>query len=708
MQSTSTSSSPIIGGTIYGVGTNLINIQGGPGCGYVNVNYTSSTQITTNGLTLAAGVYASVYGTGSCGTSFSATAITLSSATPVMSGTISGVNGNTLSVVNGGASCSSASVTYSSSTAVTYNGYTIQPGTNATVYGSGTCSSTIAAARIALTGTSPTPTPSPTPTATPAPNVAGTIYGVSGTTINLNGGAGCGYVNVTYTTSTQITYNNYTLASGVYASVWGTGNCGTSFSATKIVLGVPASPSPSPTPTHAPTPTPTPSPTPTPAPPSNLVAHVQTGDYCCGGYANDTPSGGVTAAKTWINYFAMPSANGDSTGTYPSFGTPGLAAAGITPGHVYAYVDDSRIYQGDAQYNNIAPGGPDASAEAKDCSGNPITVRNHTGYLSDPYKPATVQLYDNDVKTQYNYSSEYGVIYLDDIGYAYNDNSAVPCENGIPFAQPGVSSSYATLFSEITVAGLAAGHLPPSFLLNTLYPMIAETTGNASLLTSSIAALTSPASVFALNCEGCYADTVNAAVGDSTPNEMGNQWLLVEDAEIALVNLRKVFWLQDQDSTSRGSTSYAGRTYAFASFMLTWDPNYTVYQNDYYGTPSNGVNPNSSNPQIHVFPEEALTAYNPLVPYPSTASGIGALKDAGGTYVREYASCYNNGVSVGPCAFVVNPDSSTHPKPALHGTYNHTMVIGSQLDVLDGGTVSMTGTAIPSTVPALTGYVLLP
>jgi hypothetical protein len=440
---------------------------------------------------------------------------------------------------------------------------------------------------------------------------------------------------------------------------------------------------------------------------SSILNHVQTGDYCCGGYANDTPSGGVTAAKTWISYYAMPSANSDSTGTYPSFGTPGLTSAGISSSHVYAYVDDSHIYSGDAQYTNIAPGGPDASAEALDCSGNPITVKNHTGYLSDPYQPATLQLYNNDVTTHYNYSSEYGIMYLDDIGYSYNDNNAVPCEAGAPWTQPSAAAAYAAMIATITVSSLAAGHAPPVFLLNTLYPMIAET-NTAPLLESTIAALTTPASVIALNCEACVADNTNPSVGNNTPNEMGNQWVLVEDAAIALVNAHKIFWLQSQDSTSRGSASYAGRTFGFASFMLTWDPNYTVYQNAYYGTPSDGVHPNATNPQIHVFPEEGLVAYNPLVAYPSTATGITAFKDSGGAYFREYQTCYYQGTSIGACAFIVNPDSSIHPRPALRGSYTHTMVVDSQLDVLDGGTVSLTGAAVPSTITGLTAYIALP
>ncbi|HEY1729319.1 MAG TPA: hypothetical protein VGG22_13155 [Candidatus Baltobacteraceae bacterium] len=436
---------------------------------------------------------------------------------------------------------------------------------------------------------------------------------------------------------------------------------------------------------------------------------MQSFDYCCGGYTSDTPSGGVAAAKPWITYFAAPSPNNDPTGTYPSYGTPGLAAAGVSASHVYAYIDDSHVYSGDAQFNNIKPGGLDASAEALDCAGNPVTEKNSNGYLSDPWQPAALALYDNDVTTQYNYSTEFGIVFIDDVNaYLYNDNNDLPCHNGIQWSEPASSTAYAAIVDSMSVAGLLAGHTAPKYLLNALSAITIQAGGSTANIANAINQFTGLANVFGFVCDECLGDTKNAIIGLNTSGELVNQWIVTEDAEIATVNAQKLYLLQDQDSISTGAMSYTARTYAFASFMLVWDPVYTAYQNDYYGYPGNGKNPNSTNPQIHVFPEEELTAYNPIVTYPSTSPGIGALQDPAGTYFREYQSCFYNGTSVGACAFVVNPSSSAHAKPMLNGTYGHTMTISNQLSVLDGGTVSLTGAAVPSTIPGLSAYILLP
>src|SRR5579885_184413 len=69
--------SPVVSGTIAGVSSTQILIHAGHGCGYVNVNYTSSTPIVFNGYTLSNGVMMYVWGTGKCSTSFTATYISL-------------------------------------------------------------------------------------------------------------------------------------------------------------------------------------------------------------------------------------------------------------------------------------------------------------------------------------------------------------------------------------------------------------------------------------------------------------------------------------------------------------------------------------------------------------------------------------------------------------------------------------------------------
>jgi hypothetical protein len=678
-------------------------------CGHVNVAYSGSTQIVYNGYTLSAGTYVYVYGTGSCSSSFTATELFLGTATPtpaptpsptptgapILTATIQTVASTQLNVL-APAPCGHVNVYYNASTQIVANGYSLAAGTVVNVYGTGSCATSFTASALVL-GTLPTPTPTPTATPTPSPTspplLTATIQSVASTQLKVLAPSPCGHVNVNYSGSTQINYYGYTLSPNVLVNVWGSGSCATSFTATVMTLG----------------PLPNPTPSPSPSPVNNPLPHVQTFDYCCGGYSTDTPSGGVSAAKSWISYFAGPSANSDPTGTYPSYGAPGLQAAGIASSHVYVYIDDSHIYSGDAQFKNIEPGGVDASAQAKTCAGAAITEKSGTGYLSDPWQPATVALYDNDVTTQYNYSSEFGMVFIDDMdAYLYNDNSAMPCHNGAQWSQPTATSAYAAIVNSMTVANLLAGHSAPSYMLNVLSPIEIEASGSIPSMSTMISSFASLANVIGFTCDECLADNKNAIIGQNTPTEMKNQWSMTENVEIATVNAHKLYLLQDQDSSSGAALSYAGRTYGFASFMLAWDPLYSAYQNAYYGFPGNGTNPNTKNPQIHVFPEEALTAYNPIVPYPSTSTGVAAFQDPSGAFFREYQSCFYNGTAVGGCAFVVNPTSSSVGRPSLIGTYNHTMVISSTLSVLDGGTVSLTGAAVPASIPAGSAYILLP
>ena len=71
--------------------------------------------------------------------------------------------------------------------------------------------------------------------------------------------------------------NGFSLAVGSYVQIVGSGNCGTSFTATAINFIAPPTPAPTPTPTISP------------------ILHVMTAAYCCHGYANDTPAPSVAA-----------------------------------------------------------------------------------------------------------------------------------------------------------------------------------------------------------------------------------------------------------------------------------------------------------------------------------------------------------------------------------------------------------------------------
>ncbi|HTX02116.1 MAG TPA: hypothetical protein VMD07_00440, partial [Candidatus Acidoferrales bacterium] len=183
--------------------------------------------------------------------------ISTSGSTSTVSGTIYAGTASEMNV-NAGSGCGYVNVYTNSSTSWTYNGDTVSSGTPITFTGTGNCGTSFTASSVTLGSSS-------------SANLTGTIYGVSGYTIGVNGGSGCGNVNVTYTSSTSITYNGDSIAAGTPIQVWGSGNCGTSFSATKIVLGSSTS--------------------------SSTIAqtHVLTSDYL-GGYGGSTTIAWSTAA----------------------------------------------------------------------------------------------------------------------------------------------------------------------------------------------------------------------------------------------------------------------------------------------------------------------------------------------------------------------------------------------------------------------------
>lgn len=158
-------------GTVNGLNSSTqVNIDA-TSCGghNINVNFTSSTSITYNGYTLnSKGAAISVWGSGSCTTSFSATSIVLGSSTPTVSGTVNGLNSSTQVNIDA-TSCGghNVNVNFSSSTSITYNGYTLNSkGADISVWGSGSCTTSFTATSIVL-GTSGSSTPAPDPTATP-------------------------------------------------------------------------------------------------------------------------------------------------------------------------------------------------------------------------------------------------------------------------------------------------------------------------------------------------------------------------------------------------------------------------------------------------------------------------------------------------------------------------------------------------------------
>ena len=390
-------------------------------------------------------------------------------------------------------------------------------------------------------------------------------------------------------------------------------------------------------------------------------AHVPTAVYCCQGYANDTvPPSSAAPFVTWAT-------TGDA-------GARADRAAGIE--NTVDYVDVGRVYQRDRAYPLVAAG-RFAAARAVNCAGQPITT-SPAGFMTDPFKPETLSLLDDELA--HAYSPAFSAYFLDDVdAFRWGMTNGFPCRGNppAPWSEPSASYAYGALLGGVRI-GAGDRSIAPNIIMNGLSQYADRPAMHAIPLNVMRAA-----NVIGGMCEGCLAD--------NSPDKLkgGEEWQDDVDLEIKTVRMHKIFW----DYVRYLANDPHARLYTFASFMLAWDPRYTVYQTAYQPVTAG---------QLHVTPETQLVAHDPIKGGYDSVSG---LRDGEGTYVREYRQCYYRQNAIGACAFVVNSDSGAHPAPLLAQRYGHTMTVEGGM-VLEGGHVSLDGPAMPQTVPGMTGFVL--
>jgi hypothetical protein len=169
--------------------------------------------------------------------------------------------------------------------------------------------------------------------------------------------------------------------------------------------------------------------------------------------------------------------------------------------------------------------------------------------------------------------------------------------------------------------------------------------------------------------ETCYSQA------GSSPKIGPAVWAATENTEIQMaLDKQPMFCYGNNTSTAASAADL--RTFVYASYLLTYDPQRTILW-EHFANPSD----------FHVQPETELVALYPKVPEPST---IASLQVSGGVYAREYGACYVRGVNAGGCAAVVNP-SPNRSYPFPYGPrYTHTLVLVGG-GVLDGGTIRTNG-----------------
>jgi hypothetical protein len=129
--------------------------------------------------------------------------------------------------------------------------------------------------------------------------------------------------------------------------------------------------------------------------------------------------------------------------------------------------------------------------------------------------------------------------------------------------------------------------------------------------------------------EGCYNN------GDSGPfTDARDRFAHLSDGLLAVIAKRKLALC-----LPTGPTDAVHRTYAYAAFLLTYDPEYSVY-----GMLTPLADRRALYPEITVVPSAPR----------ATARTSAAVLRRGGVWVREFGRCAVAGAPAGACAAVVN------------------------------------------------------
>lgn len=375
------------------------------------------------------------------------------------------------------------------------------------------------------------------------------------------------------------------------------------------------------------------------------MTHVLTGDYLGTPYGT-THVSAATAASS-VNWVRTGAANGNA-----------YHAAGLK---VQIYMDPNRVQSNDPLYKMSSSG------FATTCTSTRVhdTFSGITQYVTHPGSTALIAAYKGLVAS---------FMAQGHVDALFEDNAGPIEDFGVSFT-PGMPCSY----SDST--WLSGGRaLEAAVPVDTVVNGLSAFHDHGVSLTVG---LLSNSKTIGGEVEHCFADTAN-------PEQGSWPWTATEDTQLQVTHMGKYFFCEGRN-TYAAAGQIASRTYALASFLLTYNPSLSVLWEGYATTSG-----------YHVMPESRLVPTSPVV---ATPSSVASLKQSGGSYVRVYRVCYLAGRSVGECAVAVNPDYIAHAV-SLAG-FHHTLHISGS-GVMDGGTVTTTGAAPSSTLAAKSAVIALP
>jgi hypothetical protein len=310
------------------------------------------------------------------------------------------------------------------------------------------------------------------------------------------------------------------------------------------------------------------------------------------------------------------------------------------------------------------------SAMARNSSGSLVLTDGGTQYLLNVHASNAPQFLQAVVDAHYKQWVP-DAVFFDNWNDLYSSSS--------------VPSSFST-YADWTSAGInalsAINMHGARLFLNTLSIKDSYASPPAGVSISNSVAGLNAAPVTGGEYEDCYANYAKA-------------WVDAEAAELQTIAANRTFWCYANGSlTNLAADSAAGltkRMFVYASFLLTYDPNLSIYQT-WLQTASH----------FKVMPE---TQFLPTAPAYAISSISNALY-TGGAYARSYKACYYAGKLVGACEIVVNPSDTTTVTSIPNRSQYAASAVLQGSDILDGGTVTFHG-AVPASLPPLTAAILL-
>lgn len=381
----------------------------------------------------------------------------------------------------------------------------------------------------------------------------------------------------------------------------------------------------------------------------SVPAHVQTAEYLWSKTEITADPQAYAPYLTW----AYP--------TYSRFGA--VRSAGIK---TVLYINPLMPHtHSDYEYRSLSA--DFAGSQARDCNGQPVTAYSGTGLLLDVRSPQARSAVDAAMRHYADRISQDNGGRSDVISLVFVDNansfygvSPMPC---------GFDQTGWTIAMDRALAGIR-------------YPVVVNSLSVRPAQVAAKIAGVRGASVTGAMYEACFND---------------RQWIAEEKAQIETVaELRRLhkpagagFWCYLNGTAADAASALPQRMFAYASFLLTYDPDYSVFQES-FTTPST----------FKVMPETQFVPLGPL----NAPADVDQLLAPGGAYVRQYRYCYYRSAFVGACEVVVNSGGNNVPVPNA-GAYTRSMALSGE-GVLDGGTVSF-GTGVPTQLGPQSAAILL-